>query len=175
MKIQSLITHLALLGIGATTPTPRRPAVHITDTNTTFVDDGLTTAAIHDAILNMSSNNTLIEKSVVLARDSDKIAYWDLPECYRKCFEHAAFDTPEGTDIRELTTEEFCHTKWDSIGRLWTDNHWFRCANEQCKACQVIPVGCGTLTKKWAIKNCEYMGTNPPMRGPLPGMPGINN
>ncbi|KAF7515413.1 hypothetical protein G7054_g14590 [Neopestalotiopsis clavispora] len=87
-----------------------------------------------------SSNNRLhvaVAADAAAAGRSGKLPYKRFPPCYVKCFDSEGIDAktwPAIGDIRDLTTEEFCHTQIAWTG-LWVQQHLRWCTDVECKSC----------------------------------------
>ncbi|KAK9418692.1 hypothetical protein SUNI508_07712 [Seiridium unicorne] len=66
-----------------------------------------------------------------------KVPYRRFPQCYVDCFDSEGTDDktwPAIGDIRDLTTEEFCHTQWTWVG-TWFKEHLQFCTGGACAHC----------------------------------------
>lgn len=66
-----------------------------------------------------------------------KIPYRRFPKCYADCFDSEGTDDktwPAIGDIRDLTTDEFCHQHWTWVG-IWFKDHLQFCTSGQCENC----------------------------------------
>lgn len=93
------------------------------------------------------------EKPSGVTPKEGKVPFWDLPLCYQTCVNEKAWDTwGRIGDIRELTINEYCHTKW-----VWTDRWLYNslhfCTKQECKGCQPF---CGRDSAIWYHQTCKY-------------------
>lgn len=81
-----------------------------------------------------------------------KVPLHELPCCYQKCMIDNCCNAMIGGpgDIRELTTEEFCRTKWFYVGN-WMLDHLSFCVKDLCASCRP---GCKEDSNKWMKRVC---------------------
>lgn len=81
-----------------------------------------------------------------------KVPLHELPHCYQRCMIDNCCNAMVGGpgDIRELTTEEFCHTKWFYVG-LWIFDHLSFCLDDVCASCRPK---CLEESNQWMRRVC---------------------
>ncbi|RYP71956.1 hypothetical protein DL769_004561 [Monosporascus sp. CRB-8-3] len=81
-----------------------------------------------------------------------KVPIDELPPCYYECMVENCCNMMIGGpgDVRDLTINEFCHTKWFYVGN-WLFDKLVNCVGDKCKNC---PDDCAAESRHWMKRVC---------------------
>ncbi|KAI1408605.1 hypothetical protein F5Y13DRAFT_194079 [Hypoxylon sp. FL1857] len=66
----------------------------------------------------------------------DAAPFAELPQCYQDCIEsNCCNGWPSLGDVRSLTVDEWCHSKWMQV-QAWIHEHLQFCVKHACRDCR---------------------------------------
>ncbi|RYP05259.1 hypothetical protein DL764_003920 [Monosporascus ibericus] len=122
---------------------------------------GSTTMSTSTPIFNLNRTALYLapETDIVAVRSSEasysedqKVPIDELPPCYYECIVENCCNMMIGGpgDVRDLSINEFCHTKWFYVGN-WIFDRLVNCVGDKCKDC---PDDCAGESRRWMKRVC---------------------
>ncbi|KAH9900248.1 hypothetical protein F4778DRAFT_740905 [Xylariomycetidae sp. FL2044] len=107
-----------------------------------------------DYFTNSTTNSTTTAtiKRGTLYAPNDRVPLDRLPDCYRRCIDDNCCNMYLGGphDVRQMTVDEFCRTKWFYVGN-WLFDHLQWCVGPVCRSCRP---GCREASDRWMKEVC---------------------